>query len=485
MADTVHNMQVRTTVKDLASRELRGLGKTGASAGKSIAGGFLKAQLALAAMKVALRTVVRAIRSVTTEFGETADRTAKLARQLGVGIEGLSEMGNIAEFAGANLEDVAKSVRFVQRSMAEAQRGTLTYKDAFDKLGITSEDINRLMGLDGVEAFQQIGLKISEASTQAEKINASMVLMGRAGTSMIPIFEQGAEAINKQRLELKAFGVTLTSVEGKMAEDFQDARKRFNDSLDGIRKGIATKFVPILTKALNRLANWVKDNREQIIGFFIDLADAMLLVARASGRMAQAASRAFDFLTGKKETARTQEFFNTIFSSLKRARELLEDLRKSNARGGILPGAGGGGREAATDEETLVTATRTFFARLRFGTDGVGGIADGVRKIREQLTPENLGLTTVTTLTNAWTGFFDAITFGSQKAEDAFRNMASSMLRQLAQMANQALFAEIIGAITGTPGATPRGPASADPATFRTSSGLRTQFADIRAGGLN
>ena len=51
MADTVHNMQVRTTVKDMASGKLKGLGKTGKRAGASIAGGFLKAQAAIWAIE--------------------------------------------------------------------------------------------------------------------------------------------------------------------------------------------------------------------------------------------------------------------------------------------------------------------------------------------------------------------------------------------------------------------------------------------------
>lgn len=494
MADTTHEMQVRTTVKDLASRKLRGLGKTGNMAGKSIAAGFIKAQLAIGALKVAVRAAIRSVRSITTEFGETADRTAKLARQLGVSTEALSEYGHIAEFAGTNLEAVGKSVRFVQRSLAEAQRGTLTYTEQFEKLGLTAEDVNRLMAKDGVDAFEAIGMAIAGLDTHAEKVNASMVLLGRSGTEMIPVFEQGTEAIRAQRKELKVFGVTLTETQGRVAEEFQDARKRFNMAMEGIKKGVAEKLLPVLTKALNFLATWVAKNRERVVDFFLDLADAFAALAENSVYAAQAAIRALTIIAegSTKAMKNNDDILGGLIGKIKEARKLLADLRKNGLPG--LDGAGGGAAEDAKPRgEILTTATRSFMDKFIFGElsdtgELLGGIRESVTKIREQLKPENLGMTTVNMLTNAWAGFFDAITFGAQKAEDAFKNMALSMLRQMAQLANQAFFSELLGAVAGLGGPTPTnstpGASVGGPLGGLSSSGLRSALRGGAQGGL-
>jgi hypothetical protein len=488
-------MQVRTTVRDLASRKLKGLGTVGKRAGDSIAKGFLKAQLALGALKIAIKGASSLVRSLTTDFAETADRTAKLARQLGVNVQGLSEFGHIAEFAGTSLEDVGKSVRFVQRSLAEAQRGTKTYLDAFQSIGITGRDIHRLMSQDVLRTFEEVGLAIGAAGTQAEKTNAAMMLMGRAGTAMIPVFEQGAVALRKQREELRFFGVALTDVQAAMAEEFQDARKRFGDAIEGIRNMLASQIMPTLTEFMNRLATFIAENRDTIVnsiktfmGFiassivgalqFVSIEVAklvdMLKSLNASTFLASAArhpalggllGQGLDRLGLLPEGGTTEaqdaviKFWKDLNKELKRLKNVGNEI--ANTPAAKLLGVSGVGPDAEKDPfrggispASPDPRKRDFFRKFVFGAENeagelIGGIKESVMKIREQLRPEALGMTTVTMLTNAWTGFFDAITFGAKSAEDAFKDMAFSMLRQMAQLANQAFFAEVLGLVTG------------------------------------
>jgi hypothetical protein len=93
----------------------------------------------------------------------------------------------------------------------------------------------------------------------------------------------------------------------------------------------------------------------------------------------------------------------------------------------------------------------------------VAGIKKSVDAIREQFSPENLGMTTVTTLTNAWSGFFNAMTFGSQRASDAFKAMARQILSQAAAMANNFWISQLIGGIAGGIGLSTGGGSSFQP----------------------
>ena len=128
MAD--QNLTVTTRVRDLASKPLRGVGAVGAKAGAAITAGFIKAQLALGALKLAARAAFRALKSITTDAIAEGDAFAKMARRTGVAIETLSAFAHVAELSGTSFQTMANALRKMTTNAFDATKDLGAAKDA-------------------------------------------------------------------------------------------------------------------------------------------------------------------------------------------------------------------------------------------------------------------------------------------------------------------------------------------------------------------
>lgn len=560
MADTQHNVQVRTTVKDLASKELKSLGKTGEKAGKSIAGGFIKAQLSLGALKIAIRGLVRVMRSFTTAIADQNDALAKTAERIGVTIEELSVMKRVGELSRIRFETLARGIRNVSRNLFQLSKGSKEMALSFEAVGFSAEELSRLVTLGPLEAFDEIAAKLADVREPAKRTALAMRTLGEeAGPQLLPFINLGRQGMADLREEIIRLGGSVSTTQGRIAAAFNDSRTRISIAVDGIRSALSEEILPGLTVFLNKAATIIAENKEKIVktvkeiavgvgqaifSVFKELAIQLARVAdlieelqkgdivdvgkATGGFLARSAASVAELLglapKGLQEGvdlalqatagAREQAVKDAIGSFETRFADVMRKFREGFGGGGAKPfdlSKATGLQAVRIDIEKFadvldkrgpamnltLTQIQEAFERMRIGAPDkpdemtlqrtfFTGLADAVAKIREQLQPEALGMTTVTTLTNAWSGFFDAITFGAQNAEDAFKNMARSMLQQLAQLANQALFAELVGLIGGSfEGAVNRPGGGSAGLSLRTSTAMRNDFAAIRAGGLN
>lgn len=119
------------------------------------------------------------------------DRIGKLAARFDVTAETLQKLGHVAQIGGADLETVAKAMKTLNTSAAEAKGGMATYVREFDTLGIKVDDFFKLN-------HEQRWLAIADAVKNATDRNAAMAaitkLMGRAGAEVFTILEQGGAA---------------------------------------------------------------------------------------------------------------------------------------------------------------------------------------------------------------------------------------------------------------------------------------------------
>tara|TARA_R110002020_G_scaffold29874_3_gene94317 strand:+ start:981 stop:2216 length:1236 start_codon:yes stop_codon:yes gene_type:complete len=119
------------------------------------------------------------------------DRIGKLATRFDVTAETLQKLGHVAQIGGADLETVAKAMKTLNTSAADAKEGMATYVREFDTLGIKVDDFFKLN-------HEQRWLAIADAVKNATDRNAAMAaitkLMGRAGAEVFTILEQGGAA---------------------------------------------------------------------------------------------------------------------------------------------------------------------------------------------------------------------------------------------------------------------------------------------------
>ncbi|RLA58681.1 MAG: hypothetical protein DRQ89_15075, partial [Epsilonproteobacteria bacterium] len=280
---------------DKANKKLLTFGGIAKKAGRALRGLATIGGAALGALGVAMGVMLKKTLAL-------ADRIGKLSQTTGLSVEHLSRLRFQAELTGTNFEELTKGVVKFQRSMYDAQQGLATQRDAFEDLGITLTDnqgnlreTEAVMG-DMADAF-------SKMEDGAKKSALAQVLIGRAGSKMIPFLNEGREGLKAMADEADALGITLDGKLTAAAEATNDNLSRLKAGLEGVFLRVMAKALPKLEEFTKQLVAWVKNSdnvakaMEKINIFMKTMATigavisgVLKLIGEAFGAMAAAAS---------------------------------------------------------------------------------------------------------------------------------------------------------------------------------------------------
>jgi len=442
-----HELSIKTTVKDFASKNLRGVGKEGKKAGQSIAAGFLKAQIAMGLFKAGIRGLSRLMKGLTTELGNQGDEFAKMSKSLGISVETLSAMKHAAELSGASFQSVANGMKFLAKNAYDMSQGMGDAKDAFVDLNI--EVVDQAGNMRALEdLFPEVAGKLGKMENATKRAALAQRIFGRAALELIPLMREGEAGIKAMMEEAKELGIVWTETEGKMAEAFVDAKLRLERAIDGIKKSVGVELFPAMTKFAEDAARWLAANRDtikdQAIGIIGAVGDAIL---DAVSYVLRIAAQLQDTVT---EIRRWAQHIITGAPSVETA---------------IGPGGGGGIEEfrqqfkaymaelkMANSKTRVKGATATagapgFFTMFGAGAENVKDTHDEMREMKKL--GVDLGETFGTTATTGMATFFASITQGAVTASAAFQAMANDILNAFTKIATHELASQLFSVAVG------------------------------------
>jgi hypothetical protein len=188
---------------------------------------------------------------------DVGDELAKMSQRVGIGVETLSGYRLAADLAGTSLEDFGVSMQRASKAIFDARDGTGETADAFRDLGISVVDQS-----GNLKTAEQVLLEVSDRfagmENGARKTALAMEIFGRGGASMIPLLNQGSEALRKQREEADALGVTWTTAQAKLAEGMNDSLETLEAALAGFRNRVATYLMPFVTSMVDAINGKIK-----------------------------------------------------------------------------------------------------------------------------------------------------------------------------------------------------------------------------------
>lgn len=184
---------------------------------------------------------VTAIASFSKQLIDAADSLSDLATVTGISASELSKFGNAAQLNGSSTEQFQQAIVKFSNSIGEAAAGSTAQVDAFNALGISIRDANGNIK-PTIDLFKELADRYSQTADGAGKIAVTQDLLGKAGTGLIPVLNQGAAALERY--------------EATFSPEFIKASADFNDNLDKLtinfQKLAATNLTPFL-QAVNQL----------------------------------------------------------------------------------------------------------------------------------------------------------------------------------------------------------------------------------------
>jgi len=230
-----------------------GLAKFGAVIGKAIG---TVAAFGAAAVAAGAAIAVGIKRSI-----DSADKFDEVAEKIGISVSALSELQYAARITGVSFEGLQTGVVRLTRAMSDIAKGAESdAAKAFKALGIEVTNADGSLRSSDV-VLGEIAKKFSEFANGAEKTALAVAIFGRSGADMIPLLNQGGDALEKLKREAREFGAVVTSETAQASAKFNEDLDRLSTAFSGIWMAIAQRVVPHLADLTEAFVNVARESR--------------------------------------------------------------------------------------------------------------------------------------------------------------------------------------------------------------------------------
>lgn len=221
-----------------------------------------------------------ALVGIVKKTAEAGDEIQKMSQRTGLSATALSELKHAAELSGTSLDGIENSVRRMQKSILDLERGLSTQTEAFGMLNLSIED---LQNLSPEEQFNKITAALADVEDESRKAALAQQIFGRSGTELLPMLSQGADGLEKMRQEAHELGIVFDEEAANNAADFNDAITRLKGAFAGVFQELGKKLMPVFTndlipalkESLIPLAQSLADKISGLIEWFSNLSPRM------------------------------------------------------------------------------------------------------------------------------------------------------------------------------------------------------------------
>lgn len=229
-----------------------------------------KVKKSLGGMKSAIGLAAGAVGfgALAKSAADTADALAKTSSKLGVTADALFTFQTQANLAGISTDTANMALqRFVRRT-AEAAQGSGEAKAALKELRLDAEKLQQLP-LD--ERMNALSDAFANVENPADRLRLAFKLFDSEGASMVNMLGQGSEALEKQRDEFDALGLTI---EGTSLE----AIESFNDSMTILKRQVEAALIKGLAEAAPEVEKLAEKFSELAVPLVGDVLDGLTFI---------------------------------------------------------------------------------------------------------------------------------------------------------------------------------------------------------------
>jgi hypothetical protein len=157
---------------------------------------------------------IGALKSVIDQFGRIQD----LSDQFGVSAETLQRFGQLASESGSSIDQMASAFSRLTINIQKAQSETGAQADAMRTLGLS---VSQMANLSPEQAFLKLADALKNSGGGNEAYAATLALIGNRQQNLIPLLQQGSEAIRAQSQSISVASDETVAKVDAMADRFQ------------------------------------------------------------------------------------------------------------------------------------------------------------------------------------------------------------------------------------------------------------------------
>jgi len=370
-----------------------------------------------------------ATRFVTGAINQ-ADAFGKLSRQTGIAADSLQAYVNAGKLAGVEQATIEKSLRRLAQSMREADQGVATYADAYKALGVSVRDSDGNLKESEV-VLAEIANEFKGMRNGATKAALAMEIFGRSGAQLIPMLNEGGEALERWNYETSA-GFSQN------AEYFNDQITMLGFGFDGFRKQLADALLPTLNELVGVFQD-VFDSENDWSGLFKVIEVAIRSVAFAIMGAIALAKELIEFAKATKDIV--GKWLKGDFTGMD---EVKTDWRAGFAErfkenkelfDSIIGGTENAPAEYFEEGENAAQSLKMTVIGIREEMEKSFGENMNAKLVAFSKTLNDMGSMVGDTIVRAFKGAEDALVNFVKTGKLDFKSLVDSILSDLARMA--------------------------------------------------
>ena len=220
-------------------------------------GGVVKsaAKVGVAAFAAVGTAVVGAGTALVKGAGEVAvygDNIDKMSQKMGLSAQAYQEWDAVMQHSGTSMEAMKASMK----TLANAAE---TGSDAFEKLGISQEE---LASMSQQELFERTIAALQNVEDETTRTYLAGKTLGRGATELGALLNTSAEDTQAMRDRVRELGGVMSDEAVKAAATYQDSLQDMTTAIAGAKRGIMSDFMPALTTMMDGITNIFANDAE-------------------------------------------------------------------------------------------------------------------------------------------------------------------------------------------------------------------------------
>lgn len=200
-----------------------------------------------------------------------ADALAKQAQSAGMSVEQFSALSYVGKLANVSQEQMIQTSKHLSEWLA--------------KTGQSSRDLTQAL-IEQADVFAAM-------PDGQEKVRLAVERFGRTGQHLIPLLNQGSEALRRQMEEAREFGAVVGPRFAANAQQFNDNLTRFSMLFRGMFNMLADALLPTFIRWQESILKWIRENPVHIAAI-----DSLIQIYKGFALTIAAVGAAFDLAFG-------------------------------------------------------------------------------------------------------------------------------------------------------------------------------------------
>jgi len=184
---------------------------------------------------------------------DAADNLRDMSQKVGVAVEELNGLGFASGQAGGSLDAMGAAAGKLNKTITEAASGNADAVEAFKALDISVTDAEgNLKKADVV--MGEVADKFAEYQDGPEKSAIALRLFSKAGADMIPLLNDGGDALRENVEYAKRYSYATTEL-SNMADNYNDTLGKLRIQQQGFTNQLSAELLPIMQSVADAFLN--------------------------------------------------------------------------------------------------------------------------------------------------------------------------------------------------------------------------------------